>query len=97
MRTCWSLTQDILGVNQSRAARTRALSGSREPWAWRGAWEGAAERTGIAKRITDTRARYPVALQVRFPLNCVRPRCTGRELPLRRGRAGTAWRRQRYA
>src|SRR5258708_29755830 len=89
MRACWSLIQEILGENQSRAARTRALSGSRGPWAWRGVWEGAAERTGIAKRITQTRARFTVGLQGHSLLNCVQPRRRGRKLPHRRDRKST--------
>src|SRR6266436_7417145 len=97
MRACWSLTQEMLGVNQSRAARTRALSVSREPGAWRGEWEETTERAGIAKRITQTRACFTVSLARGFRFNCVRPRCKARKLRHRRGRVEIVWRRQRCA
>src|SRR5260370_34138770 len=96
MRAWWSLTQEILGVNQSKAARTRGLSGSRGPLAWRGVWGGAAERTGIAQRITQTRARFTVGLQGRSPPNAWQPLGKARELSHRSARAGPAWPGQIY-
>src|SRR2546428_589673 len=61
----------MFGVNQSRAALTRVLSVSREPWAWRGEWGEATGRTGIAKRITQTRACFTVSLRHGFRSKCV--------------------------